>query len=164
MVVESLKRHAPAAEAPAVDAIPAVGDSLESGGGTKKAMEAASPARAKQEYLLAIVVTCKALVAEETVAEASTGSHARTHTLALEELQCKEAERRVCLDTVLGGLGLLHQVNCRFLCISPVGLSPPSAELVEELPARDLSSSLTYVIWDLQEETKAAKKEALAAK
>jgi hypothetical protein len=100
-----------------VDAIHAVGDSLESIGGAKKAMEGAAPARAEQEYPLAIVVSGKALVAE-----ASTGSCARTDALALEEFEREEAERQVRMDTMLGGLGRLHRVSCRFLCISHVGL------------------------------------------
>jgi hypothetical protein len=91
VVVESPKKHAPATEAPAMDAIPAVGGSLKSGGSAEKAMEAAAPARAEQEYPLAIVVSGKVLIVEETVTKASTGSRARTHVLALEELQREEA-------------------------------------------------------------------------
>jgi hypothetical protein len=38
-------------------------------------------------------------------------SHACSHALALEQLRLEESERRVRLDTVLGGLDLLHRVS-----------------------------------------------------
>jgi hypothetical protein len=73
----------------------------------------ATSAGADQGYPLAIVVSGKALIMEETAMEAVTESYARSHALALEELKHEETERRVRLDTMLGGLGLLHRVSCR---------------------------------------------------
>jgi hypothetical protein len=102
-------------ETPAVGIIPEEGELQEARGSINKAMEVAAPTRADQEYPLDVMVSSKALVAEEARAETSTGGRVRTHELAMEELQREEAERQACMDTVLGGLGLLHRVSSQIV-------------------------------------------------
>jgi hypothetical protein len=100
-----------ATETPAAGIIPEARESQEARGSASKALEVAAPTRAEPEYLLDVVVSGQALVAEEAGAEPSTGGRVRTHELALEELRREETERRARMDIVLGGLGLLHQVS-----------------------------------------------------
>jgi hypothetical protein len=102
-------------ETPAVGVIPKARESREAGGSANKALEVATPTRADQEYPLDVVVSGKALVAEEAGAETPTGGRVRTHELALEELRREEAERWACMDTVLGGLGLVHRVSLQIV-------------------------------------------------
>jgi hypothetical protein len=111
LAVKTLTVETPAMETPATGVIPKASESLEAGGSINKSMEVAVPTRADQEYPLDIVVSGRALVAEEAGVETSTGSRVRTHELALEELRREEVERRARMDTMLGGLGLLHWVS-----------------------------------------------------
>jgi hypothetical protein len=100
-----------ATETPTTGIIPEARESQEAGGSANKALEVAAPTRAVPEFPLDVVVSGWALVAEEAGAELSTGGQARTHELALEELRREETKRWARMDTVLGGLGLLHQVS-----------------------------------------------------
>jgi hypothetical protein len=108
-------------ETPTAEVTPVEGGSKEKGARDQEVT--VTSARPHQKYLLAIVVSGQVMATEGAAKEGMLVGHVRSHALALQQLWLEESERQVRLDTVLGGLELLHRVRFADLT-SPLYCSP----------------------------------------